>query len=262
MCLPFPTRSTIAQRSSSLNALHCQLGEFSTTQSTAQQNRQYGSIAFPGERLPVGELPKSGRFTRRQPVAQTRSKFANSLPRWMPAASSGLRRPQSAASYASRLAAMRTLMVPGARPRSWRLILYRRTTVLLKASRGSEQYQATNSSMACWYPRLESGEPRLRRTAALDISRSGIPSLVFGRFFFPLELAFGFCFMGRARQSPRQARSECDLDKVKLSLVRRVGTSSICRSRGCRSDSFVFRQFSPGRFRQADISVLICSSKR
>src|ERR1700722_16107453 len=118
------------------------------------------------------------------------------LTRWMPAASSGLRRPQSAASYASRLtAAMRTLMVPGAKPRSWRLVLYRRTTVLLKARRGSEQYQATNSSIACWYPRLESGEPRLRRTAALDISRSGIPSLVFGRPFIRLELPFGFCFM-------------------------------------------------------------------
>jgi len=33
----------------------------------------------------------------------------------------------------------------------------------VKASRGSEQYQATNSSIACWYPRRESGEPRLRR---------------------------------------------------------------------------------------------------
>src|SRR3984957_13932573 len=107
----------------------------------------------------------------------------------MPAANSGLNRPQSAASYASRLtAAMRTLIVPGARPRSWRLILYRRTTVLLKASRGSEQYQATNSSIACWYPRLESGEPRLRRTAAFDCSRSGIPSLVLGRLFLPFAL--------------------------------------------------------------------------
>jgi epoxyqueuosine reductase len=28
--------------------------------------------------------------------------------------------------------------------------------ILLKANRGSEQYQATNSSIACWYPRCES----------------------------------------------------------------------------------------------------------
>ena len=34
-----------------------------------------------------------------------------------------------------------------------------------------------NSSMACWYPRTESGEPRLRKTAAFECSRSGIPSL-------------------------------------------------------------------------------------
>jgi hypothetical protein len=133
-----------------------------------------------------GKLPKSGGFTRRQPVANRDPSLRTPFTRWMPAANSGLNRPQSAASYASRLtAAMRTLVVPGARPRTWRLILYRRTTVLLNASRGSEQYQATNSSIACWYPRLESGEPILRRKTALDISRLGITSLVFGRLFFP-----------------------------------------------------------------------------
>jgi hypothetical protein len=52
----------------------------------------------------------------------------------------------------------------------------------------SEQYQATNSSIACWYPRRESGEPRLRRTAAFECSRSGMPSLVLGRFFLPFAL--------------------------------------------------------------------------
>ena len=40
--------------------------------------------------------------------------------------------------------------------------------------------------MACWYPRLESGEPRLRSTAAFECSRSGMPSLVLGRFFLCL----------------------------------------------------------------------------
>ena len=58
----------------------------------------------------------------------------------------------------------------------------------LKANRGSEPYQATNSSIACWYPRLESGEPRLRRAAVFECSRSGMPSLVLGRFFLPFAL--------------------------------------------------------------------------
>jgi hypothetical protein len=34
--------------------------------------------------------------------------------------------------------------------------------------------------------RRESGEARLRRTAAFECSRSGIPSLVLGRFFLRL----------------------------------------------------------------------------
>jgi hypothetical protein len=38
------------------------------------------------------------------------------------------------------------------------------------------------------YPRLESGEPRLRRTAAFECSRSGIPGLVLGRFFLLFAL--------------------------------------------------------------------------
>jgi hypothetical protein len=43
------------------------------------------------------------------------------LTRWMPAASSGLNKPGSAASKARRrTAAIRTLMVPGAKPRSSR----------------------------------------------------------------------------------------------------------------------------------------------
>jgi len=39
-----------------------------------------------------------------------------------------------------------------------------------------------NSSMACQYPRLDSGERRLSSTAALLWSRSGRPSFDFRRF--------------------------------------------------------------------------------
>ena len=72
--------------------------------------------------------------------------------------------------------------------------------IVVKASRGSEQYQATNSSIACWYPRLESGEPRLRRTAAFECSRSGIPSLVFGRLFLHVALLVNVFLMIAALQ--------------------------------------------------------------
>src|SRR5271165_6259532 len=41
-----------------------------------------------------------------------------------------------------------------------------------------------NSSIACRYPRFDSGERRLSKTADLLWSRSGRPSFVFGRFSF------------------------------------------------------------------------------
>ena len=60
----------------------------------------------------------------------------------MLAASSGLSKPASAASYARRrTAANRPLIVPGASRRDSRWMRYRVTTVLLNESRGSEQYQ-------------------------------------------------------------------------------------------------------------------------
>jgi hypothetical protein len=49
-------------------------------------------------------------------------------------------------------------------------------------SRGSEQYHWMNSSIACRYPRFDSGERKLSNTAALLWSKSGSPSFVFGRF--------------------------------------------------------------------------------
>src|SRR5437773_1871263 len=76
---------------------------------------------------------------------RTPKRFAP-LTRRIPAANSGLRSPGSAASYASRrTAAKRTLIVEGARLFCSRKNRYRRTTVRLKANRGSEQYQPINS---------------------------------------------------------------------------------------------------------------------
>ena len=59
----------------------------------------------------------------------------------------------------------------GARCRDSRCMRYRRTTVLLKDSHGSEQYHSMNSSMACAYPRWASIELRLFETADFAWSR-------------------------------------------------------------------------------------------
>jgi hypothetical protein len=60
---------------------------------------------------------------------------------------------------------------------------YRSTTVLLKATLGSEQYHATKSSIANRYDLFDSGERRVFRTALFAKSRSG-----------SLRTRFGLCF--------------------------------------------------------------------
>src|ERR1700685_15455 len=99
----------------------------------------------------------------------------------MPAARSGLRSPQSDASYASRrIAANLRLIVDGAYGCCSSAIRYSVTPVLLKASLGSEQYQSTNSRMAWSYGRFELEDVRLFKTADFDCSRSGNLRTVFG----------------------------------------------------------------------------------
>jgi hypothetical protein len=67
-------------------------------------------------------------------------------------------------------------------------IRYRVTTVLLKASLGSEQYQSMTSRMAWSYERFELVEVRLFTTAVLDCSRSGSLKDSFrGSFTFALR---------------------------------------------------------------------------
>src|SRR3989442_15732046 len=100
---------------------------------------------------------------------RTPKRFAP-LTRRIPAANSGLRSPVSAASYASRrTAAKRTLMVEGARLFCSRKNRYRRTTVRLKANRGSEQYQPINSSIAWPYDICELGAAREFNTAFFGV---------------------------------------------------------------------------------------------
>ena len=109
----------------------------------------------------------------------------------MPAASSGLSNPESAASYATRLtAANRRLIVVGARCRCSKWIRYRRTTVRLNARRGSEQYQSTNSFIAWSYVRWPLFEVRVFSTAEFVCSRSGRARDRFGGSSFSGAWAF------------------------------------------------------------------------
>jgi len=72
------------------------------------------------------------------------------------------------------------------------------TTVLLKASLGSEQYQSMNSRMAWSYERFELVEVRLFKTGDFDCSRSGSLRTVFGA---RLRLLFA---IGSGLQLPRR----------------------------------------------------------
>src|SRR5215472_15486089 len=67
---------------------------------------------------------------------------------------------------------------------------YRRTTVRLNESLGSEQYHVTNSSIACRYPRCASAEVRLFRTADFAWSKSGNRSTALGLGRVRLEVGF------------------------------------------------------------------------
>jgi len=102
--------------------------------------RRVSALSVPNNFLPSSAVSQ---FPTRTPSLRT------PFTRRMPAARSGLRSPQSDASYASwRIAASLRLIVDGAYGRYSRAIRYRVTTVLLKASLGSEQYQSMNSRIA------------------------------------------------------------------------------------------------------------------
>src|ERR1700691_2070736 len=101
--------------------------------------------------------------------------------RRMPAARSGLRSPQSDASYASRrIAANLRVIVAWRYERCSSAIRYSVTTVLLKAILGSEQYHSMNSRIAWSYERFDLEDVRLFKTADFDCSKSGNLRTVFG----------------------------------------------------------------------------------
>src|SRR6516164_6172014 len=81
---------------------------------------------------------------------------------------------------------------------------YRSTTVRLNASRGSEQYHATNSRIAWSYVRWPLADVRLLSTAVLACSRSGSASTRLGGFFFrDFGFGIGDGLLWRGRQLRR-----------------------------------------------------------
>jgi hypothetical protein len=70
---------------------------------------------------------------------------------------------------------------------------------LLKAKRGSEQYQSMNSRIACSYVRWEQADVRLLSTAVLDCSKSGSFRTDFGDRLRFVELDFAIVAALRRR---------------------------------------------------------------
>lgn len=169
MCPPFPMRSTIAQCSS--RRCKCVNSKSANSRRLRPQPSRTARIAR--SRLPLSVSDGGACQNRRASSAVSQfpsltPNFFTPFTRRMPAASSGLSSPASAASYASRrTAASRPFIVPAARCQSSRAMRYRVTTVLQDDRRGSEQYHRMNSSMACRYPRFDSGDRRLFSTALL-----------------------------------------------------------------------------------------------
>ena len=163
MCPPLPTRSTITQCSSR----RCMWPTVRAATSERRSPQPSNSPIMAASLLPrsvsrgmalISSLPS--RVVSQFPALMPR-RFTP-LTRRTPAARSGLRKPLSAASYASLgIAARRTLIVAGANGMDSRCCRYRNTTARLNASLGSEQYHAMNSSIACRYPRWDSFEGRL-----------------------------------------------------------------------------------------------------
>ncbi len=120
MCRPLPMRSTIAQRSSRL----CKLSSVSSASSRRRRPHpsrmaRIARLRFPVRVCPSGTCQRTAASPTVSQLPKREPSLRTPLTRWMPAANPGLNSPQSAASYANRrTAAIRTLIVPGARPRS------------------------------------------------------------------------------------------------------------------------------------------------
>jgi hypothetical protein len=84
-------------------------------QPASQEDPEQRSIPLALERIRVRHLPERSCVVGGEPVSKTNAEVFGPFTRRMPAARSGLSKPESAASYARRLtAASRPFIVPGA----------------------------------------------------------------------------------------------------------------------------------------------------
>jgi hypothetical protein len=126
--------------------------ELGTAEATPEQKRNDSPIPLTADALDGEHLQQLSRLFDCQPVSDPSAQPFGTLDTSDAGGESELSIPVSAASYARlRTAATRTLIVDGARFFCSRKNRYRSTTVRLKASLGSEQYQPMNSSIACPY---------------------------------------------------------------------------------------------------------------
>ena len=101
--------------------------------------------------------------------------------RRIPVVNSGLNHPLSADSSANRRIAERGRFIVAAESaRLSRQERYRTTAQRLNPSRGSEQYQSMNLSMAYLYVRRECADGKVASTLILDCSSSGIVRFAVG----------------------------------------------------------------------------------
>lgn len=135
----------------SLEEVKGQFGEFSTTQTAAQQHGEKRSIALAFEGQGPWQLPEAARLLNRQPIPRSDTQFLRPLDTTYACSEFGAQQP-SIGSRISELTHCAKSYVYGPRCQlaSFEMNSVRVTTVLSKARRGSQQYQATNSSMECW----------------------------------------------------------------------------------------------------------------
>ena len=181
----------MAQRSSRRCKLsECQISELvSGAEPQPSRMVRIRSIKLSGKSLFVGHLPQRRSLARCKPLAQTRAQLADTF---NPMDSGGQFRAQQSTvsrlichsphgghSYVDCCRCEAALFQVKPVPQSHRFV---ECQSRFRTIPGDELMDRM------LVPVLQSEDPRLRRTAAFECSRSGIPSFIFGRFFFPFAL--------------------------------------------------------------------------
>ena len=151
MCLPLPTRSTMAQRSSR----RCKQSNVSSASSRRRspQPSKIANIArlrFPVRVWPSGDCQKANASLAVNQFTQTRAELTNAFDSMDAGSEFGAHQTRVCCLISKPTHSGHSHVDRPGRETAFFQDRYRKTTVLLNASRGSEQYQETNSSIACW----------------------------------------------------------------------------------------------------------------